>query len=101
MHDGKLARKWRDIQFRRNLRKIYSPKSGITWVFHSAPGKPCEACRLNANHYPECTCGHCPVPVDMVIHRRLSEVLSADPLSQQFFNAGYNDEACDGRKECR
>ena len=73
----KRLSRWR---FRRAQRKLYAPGQGITWVFHAAPGEPCEACRLNLVHYPSCSCGRCPADPGIVIHRKLSEVLAEKGL---------------------
>lgn len=79
---GKLARKWRRRQFGRNLRKAYSPKSGITWVFHTAPGEPCQACTINTHGYD--------YQGETVIHRRLSEVL-AETEAMRYLRMAYGD----------
>ena len=50
--------------------------NGLAW--HTRPGEPCEACRLNLVHYDTCDCGHCPpaVPRGTVLHVSLADRLA-------------------------
>jgi len=49
------------------------------WAWHTRPGEPCEACRLQRVHYDTCDCGHCPpaVPRGTVLHVSLADRLAA------------------------
>jgi hypothetical protein len=66
----KFRRRLAGRAFRHAAGRLFSPESGIAWVFHSPNGEPCEACRLNLIHYGQCECGHCPPPVraDSILH---------------------------------
>lgn len=49
------------------------------WAWHTRPGEPCEACRLNRVHYDTCDCGRCPPPIPRgtVLHVSLADRLAA------------------------